>query len=101
MNDPISEYLPEFENAQVFPQKSNGVLYAIPVKEVIRIQHLLSMTYGITNSGMDSETAWQLDIVLQRVKQEEVCIGQKFGIRAESRAIVWVPLAFEPESHWK
>ncbi len=85
LDDPVSGYLPEYENMQVQTEKALEA-----AKTPITIYHLLCMTAGLTyDCGTDN---------LRR------CIAaQKDGCptREVVRALAWDPLAFEPGRRWE
>jgi CubicO group peptidase (beta-lactamase class C family) len=48
LDDPISNYLPEFKNPTVFMKTASGVPYTIPATHEITIRDLLRHTSGLT-----------------------------------------------------
>lgn len=101
LDDPLYEYFPEFRDSKVFRRKTNGMLFVSPAAQPIRIRHLLTMTSGITNPGNETETAKGLKSAIQKLKENETRSGHKADVRAMTRAIASVPLAFDPGTHWK
>ena len=88
MNDPVSEYLPEFSSMAVARQTSRGV-EILPAHEPVLISHLFNMTSGI---DYDMEHAF--------VKEALEKYGDEITTRQIVKAIACKPLLFEPGSHW-
>ena len=53
LDDPVSEYLPEFKNPRVLVKPATGQPYTIPATKEIRIRDLLRHTSGITYQWND------------------------------------------------
>lgn len=48
LNDPLSEYLPEYKNMQVYRYSSYNALYTSPAASPILVKDLFTMTSGLT-----------------------------------------------------
>jgi CubicO group peptidase (beta-lactamase class C family) len=100
INDPLSAYLPEFSDPQVYRRKPVGSIYTSPAASPIRVKDLFAMTAGITYPGSETETERRIGEVVAALDKEEAA-GAPYDARAFSKAIATVPLAFDPGSHWK
>ncbi len=85
MNDPVSDYLPEFERMKV--RQENGAVK--PAKNPLLIHHLFTMTSGI-NYDLNSPS-----LAAAREKY-----GDQITTRQLVQAIAEKTLEFEPGSHW-
>jgi CubicO group peptidase (beta-lactamase class C family) len=96
LTDPISRYLPEFADMQVFTAGSDLKQVTVPAIEPIRVWHLLTHTSGLTYGFHRSSP---VDAVYR-------ARGYEWGSPAEKdlAAIVqdWaqLPLLFQPGSEW-
>lgn len=98
LNDPLEEYLPEFKNPKVYKVTSNGSLYISPASRPLIIKDLFTMSSGLPYEGNDTETGRQIARKINELKSKSE--GGKFDIRALSKAIAEIPLAFDPGTHW-
>ncbi len=98
LNDLLGDYLPEFKEPRVY-RATAGSSAAAPAKSPIRIKDLFTMTSGLCYPGDSSETARRTG-ALQRDLDEKERRGTKYDVRAFSRALADVPLAFEPGTGW-
>ncbi len=85
MNDPVSDYLPEF--GEMWVKREDGSLYRL--EKPLRIHHLFTMTSGIDYGIQAPE--------IVNAQQE---YGEGITTRQFVRAIARKPLCFEPGSHW-
>ena len=88
MNDPVSEYLPEFGSMTVARQTSRGT-EIMPARETLLIRHLFNMTSGI-----------DYDMEHPAVREALAQYGDGITTREIVRAIARKPLLFEPGTHW-
>ena len=84
MNDPVSDYLPEFGEMRV--KEENG---SRPAEKPLLIHHLFTMTSGIDYDLSAPE-------ILHAMKE----YGDQITTRQLARAIAEKPLLFEPGEHW-
>jgi len=99
LSDPVSDYLPEFKDMQVYSSAADKTLQVSPAKGPIRIADLFTMTSGLCYPGDSPETARRTRDVLQDLDEKERS-GSKYDIRAVSRALAGIPLAFDPGAGW-
>ncbi|HET6487339.1 MAG TPA: serine hydrolase domain-containing protein [Spirochaetia bacterium] len=99
MNDPLSEYLPEFRDVRVYQTGPNGTLTAEPAKRSVRIRDLFTMTSGLCYPGDDVETARQVAVAQREMESRLGPAG--YDVRTMSRTLAGIPLAFEPGTHWR
>ncbi len=99
LNDPVSAYLPEFKEMQVYEQKEQGEYFLRPAKREIRIRDLFCMTSGLTydgNSCPAEAAAGDFLNGLYKDFEKASCPTREFV-----RRIAKLPLAFEPGTRWK
>lgn len=94
LDDPLEEYLPEFKNPSVFRQYESGNMVAGPAAGPIRIRDLFTMTSGLTYGGSGSETERLTGPIYQKAPAS-------MDVRAFTRALAEVPLAFDPGTRWQ
>ena len=95
LNEPISEYFPEWKNTMKAHTLSDGRVETVPVEHPILVKHCFSMGMGIGYGGDDlthREAA--------RVRQELRDTVGKYTLRQDIRAMSQVPIAFEPGTHF-
>ena len=83
LDDPVSKYLPEYANLTV--KQNDGSV--IPAKNVMTVEHLFTMSAGLT-----------YDRSFPNVKQ---AIENELGTVEIARAIAKDPLVFEPGTNYK
>jgi len=96
LEDPVSKYLPEFKNPQVFVKAAPGAPYTIPATREITILDLLRHTSGLTYQ-------WNADLG-QRYLDAKVPSGllQFDGTIADAvTALAKLPLLFNPGDRWE
>jgi CubicO group peptidase (beta-lactamase class C family) len=96
LNDPLYVYLPEFRSSTVYRRYSNGMLYTSPAVSPIRVKDLFTMSSGLSYNGDDTETARDIEKVLQILRKKE----NGFDVQDFSKAVAEVPLAFDPGTHY-
>jgi CubicO group peptidase (beta-lactamase class C family) len=99
LSDPVSDYLPEFKDMQVYRSAADNPPNVSPAKGPIRIVDLFTMTSGLCYPGDSPETARRTRDILQDLDAKERD-GSKYDIRAVSRALAGIPLAFDPGAGW-
>lgn len=96
LDDPISQYLPEFKNPQVLVKPADGKPYTIPAKREITVRDLMRHTSGITYN-------WNEDLG-QKYTEGKVAHGilQYDGTIADSvKNLATEPLLFNPGDRWE
>lgn len=99
LNDPVSEYLPEFKEMQVCEKTEQGEYRLRPAEREIRIKDLFCMTSGMTYDGNSCPTELATGEFLQSLYRDferESCPTREFVRRAAK-----IPLAFEPGTRWR
>lgn len=98
MDDPVSEYLPEFKDAKISVKKDDGTWAVEDCKQPILMKHLFNMAVGF-NARDDSPTATEMKRVHEELGGQKFC--GKYDHLTEMRAIAQVPMKFEPGTHWQ
>ena len=96
LEDPISQYLPEFKNPKVLAKTSDGKTYTVPAIREITIRDLLRHTSGLTYH-------WNADLG-PMYKDANVAHGLlPYDGTAEDNAkrLGTVPLLFNPGERWE
>ena len=96
LEDPVSKYLPEFKNAQVYVQPPTGEPYSIPATHPITIRDLLRHTSGLTYQ-------WNPVLGPMYVKANVASGLLPYdGTIADSvRRLATLPLLFNPGDRWE
>lgn len=97
LDDPVSNYLPEFKNPKVLVKPANGgEPYTIPAEREITIRDLLRHTSGLTYQ-------WN-DVLGERYKAANVAHGllpYDGTIEDNVKRLATVPLLFSPGKRWE
>jgi CubicO group peptidase (beta-lactamase class C family) len=96
LDDPISRWIPSFEDVRVYASGSANDVVTLPAAEPIRVRHLLTHTSGLTAGWMNTTT---VDAVY---RQAGYAIGAPAGTTLESMCddLAGLPLLFQPGSAW-
>ncbi len=98
MNDPVSDYLPEYKHMQVQVQRPDGGWDLVESKEPILMRHAFSM--GV---GMLAHDGSPADLEMQRIRESmggtKIC--NKYDHLTEIKAFGAVPMLWEPGTHWQ
>lgn len=98
LQDPVSDFFPEWKNMMRYETWEDGTLTVQPLKKPIRVEHIMNMScglpYGHYSDG--SPTANTIYAVTNRLKERR----QGYTLRDEIRAVAEVPVAFEPGTDW-
>lgn len=97
LQDPVSAYLPEFQNMEILYTKPNGKPGQRPALQPVRIYDLLGMTAGLTYNDDGGDAARRTAENLRKLSEEQ----PNYTTREFVRALASGPLAFEPGSHWR
>ncbi|HHX60261.1 MAG TPA: beta-lactamase family protein [Epulopiscium sp.] len=95
LNDPISEYFPEWCDTQVAERLENGTYNIRSATRPIQVKDCFSMTMGIGYGGHDY-THQMMEKVRKELKTE---IGD-YTLRQDIYAMSKVPIMFDPGTHW-
>ncbi|MCM3634217.1 serine hydrolase domain-containing protein [Paenibacillus camelliae] len=95
LNDPLSQYLPEFSEMEVVHTSTSGYAWTKPAQSPILVKDLFAMTSGIPYSDGQSLTAMRL-----RELQEELGAEGTYTLEQLVQKIAQAPLLFEPGSNW-
>ena len=91
LSDPISEYIPEYQNLMVSKEKADGTMAYHPAKTAMTIEHLMSMTSGV--NAWTKEGKAIVDVFLEE--------GKKPYTLDVVKRVASIPLAFEPGTHFQ
>ncbi len=97
LNDPLSEYLPEFSNPMVYRTSPNSALSVSPALSPIRVRDLFTMTSGLPYNEDTSETGSQI----KKKLDEWDASGFKYDLRTAVKMLASIPLCFDPGTHWR
>jgi len=93
LDDPLADYLPEFQDMQVFAGGSADSPRLQPASHAITLRHLLTHTAGFATGGVGLESSVHL---LERADLEQSTDLQQFA-----RKLAAVPLAVEPGTRFR
>ena len=94
LDDPVSDFLPEYKDAVFCRYTGNNLESFQPVKS-LTLRHLITMTSGLTYGGTFSTTHRAVKEAQQRLEAKG-----NYTTREFAREMASVPLAFEPGMHW-
>ena len=89
LNDPVSDYLPEFANMKIRKILADGTETFVSAQKPMLVQHLFEMSAGL-DYVLDAPP-------LLKLKEET---NNLYTTREAARAIAQKPLLFEPGEHW-
>lgn len=96
LTDPVSRWIPSFENIRVYDKGSSNAVFTVPALEPVRIWHLLSHTSGLTAGFMRTSVVDELyraagyDMIVPVGASLEACVDDWANL----------PLLFQPGSAW-
>jgi CubicO group peptidase (beta-lactamase class C family) len=96
LDDPVSNYIPEFKNPKVLVKPASGQPYTIPASREITIRNLMTHTSGLTYH-------WDPDVG-QMYKDANVAHGllEYDGTIGDSvKHLAGMPLLFNPGDRWE
>jgi len=96
LDDPVSNYIPEFKNPKVLVKRASGTPYTIPATKQITIRNLMTHTSGLTYN-------WNPDLG-QMYKDANVAHGllPYDGTIGDSvKRLAGLPLLFNPGERWE
>nr|WP_208586249.1 serine hydrolase domain-containing protein [Gracilibacillus suaedae] len=95
LTDPLSAYLPEFQNMQVLENEQ-----LVPANQEITVKDLFTMTSGLTYGGEHTEVERMTSQVMAEVRDEERSLNIS-KLRLLTKKLSENPLEFHPGTHWK
>ncbi len=99
LNDPVSRYIPWFENMNVLDHvDTNGHAEVVPAESEMKIWHMLTHTSGLSYGFDDSDPLDQIYITeISRARQENPLLS----LEAMVERIAALPLAHHPGTAWR
>jgi CubicO group peptidase (beta-lactamase class C family) len=95
LDDPISKYIPEFENAQVLDTLyENGTYLTQPAKKPITIRHLLTHTSGIGYGVIDPDERFKK--IYQKAGITDLFTTENISIAENVKKLAKLPLHHNP-----
>jgi CubicO group peptidase (beta-lactamase class C family) len=95
LNDPISEYFPEWNSTMVVDMLEDGTHLIRPAKSPIQVRDCFTMSMGIGYGG--PEYTHQMMEKVRRDLENEV---GDYTLRQDIKAMSKVPVIFDPGTHW-
>ena len=96
LNDPLSDYFPDFKEAQVLRTRSNGEQYLTPPVKPYRVKHAFSMGVGMPYAGDSCPTARGM----QEVKEKLIAKYGKYDLLTEIPEMIKLPHTCDPGEHF-
>jgi CubicO group peptidase (beta-lactamase class C family) len=96
LTDPISKWLPEFEDVKVWDKGTALRPYTVPAREPIRVWHLLTHTSGLTYGFMQSHPV----DALYRAAGYDLANSAPGDLATTSRNWAKLPLLHQPGTAW-
>ncbi|HEX8705928.1 MAG TPA: serine hydrolase domain-containing protein, partial [Myxococcaceae bacterium] len=96
LSDPISRWLPEFEQPRVYVGGSALKPFTVPATEPIRVWHLLTHTAGLTYGFHRVHVTDEI----YRLRGFEIGAPEDYDLAACVRAWAEAPLMFQPGAEW-
>jgi CubicO group peptidase (beta-lactamase class C family) len=91
LDDPISDWLPEFKNMMVEVEQANGSISLEPAKTPISFTHILTHTAGLMNSYRGDIARYS---EVSRVQGDE-------NLASWTERLATLPLRYEPGTRWE
>lgn len=99
IQDPISEYLPEFKEMTVLTENGFSGYSEEKAKRQIRVRDLLSMTAGMPYGYPSMESGRRVTRLNEQLAKQ-VAAGDNVSVRDMVRGLARIPLAHEPGTQW-
>lgn len=98
LNDPYSDYYPEYKNTQVAEMKPNGYFTIRPAKRPILVKDTFNMACGLPYPSPKGEhpTDKAMNEVRARLAEEK----GKYTLQDDVRAMGSVPIRYDPGTRW-
>ena len=99
LNDPYSDYFPEWKDAKVAQLNGSGSFSFRPPKRPLRVKDVFNMACGLPYPSPKGEhpTDKAMNDVRAELKQK---YDGKYTVSQEVEAMACVPLRFDPGEHW-
>jgi len=98
MNDPISEYLPEYKHMQIWKKLEDGTYELREAKQPILVRHAFNMAVGQNAQG-DNPGARAREKVMAELQAEHP--DGKWTHMEQIRKLASVPMLWEPGTRWQ
>lgn len=99
LNDPYSDYFPEWKDTKVAELTGNGTFLIRPVKRPIRVKDVFNMACGLPYPSPKGEHPTDKGMNEVRAALNEKYNG-KYTVSQEVAAMAQVPVRFDPGEHW-
>ena len=99
LNDPYSDYFPEWKESSVAELTGNGTFVIRPAKRPIRVKDVFNMACGLPYPSPLSGHPTDKGMIDVRAMLAEKFNG-KYNVSQEVEAMAQVPLRFDPGEHW-
>ena len=96
LDDPVSRWIPAFENVRVYAKGSSATFFTEPPLEPVKVWHLLSHTSGLTYGFLNTS------VVDALYRNAGFTWGSPPGADLEACVAIWatLPLLFQPGTRW-
>jgi len=96
LDDPVSKYIPEFKNPQVFStfNESDSTWTGTPANKEITIRHLLTHTSGIGYGAIDGDKSFQK--IYRKAGISDLGTTEKITVKDNIRKLAKMPLHHNP-----
>jgi len=96
MNDPISEYLPEYKEMNIWRKLEDGSYAVEPAKKPILVRHCFNMAVGLGGRG-ENPTADGIRALRRELAEK---YNGKYDHLTEVKAQAKIPMCWEPGTRW-
>ncbi|MCD4663997.1 MAG: beta-lactamase family protein [Bacteroidales bacterium] len=99
LDDPISKYIPEFENAQILDTLyENGTYLTKPAEKEITIRHLITHTSGIGYGVIDGDERFKK--IYEQAGITDLFTTENISIEENIKKLAKLPLHHNPGEQW-
>ena len=95
LNEPYSNYFPEYKDVQVAEHRRNGNVWVRPAKKPVLVRDTFHMSVGLPYPDYPSYTAGEM----KKIRAGLAAKG-KYTLQDDVRAMAQAPLQFDPGTHW-
>ena len=96
LNDPLSEYFPEYASPMVVKKAPDGREYVEKAQKPLLVKHAFSMACGLPYANPESVTGRAMLKVQKELREKY----GRYDLQTEIKAMSQVPIAFEPGTHF-